>query len=530
MWIVIRIQKMERLEQTSEYVLTQDTFSAVKRLTNREISDVLKDEINQYFGNIVSLVGQSFTQDQIATAAFTEKEIETSLEKRAKEELTKDSNIVCVCLDRFLLSDVENEYPERFFRLQVTRSYNGGKTSRQGTPSIETQFDNLSFFLENRSLFLVDDGIFSGGTANYVAGELEKRDVERSRIRKFIGFIGNNEKIESVKIEKIRSIENMFEWVDIRDFSVFGGKKYEQSRTNSVSTSIPYLFPWSDGSGASFDKLGNFFELSKGMVTSFKTLICRIEVKTGQEIKIIDLIKSGFPIPTNVDKTIPISINMALTDYLDNCVKIIETEQKRQVVIFDMDGTMYLLDGKNNGFSGSTLESNVLKNALTFIVKNENCSVEAAEKIRQEGLEDPIGLSAFLSKRYQISREDYFNNVWNIDPKNIITNFEVPVKTIKALKLTGKKLVLLTSAPKIWQQRVINYLGLNEAFEVVYTGESYGKKDEIFNILSQRYNSENITSVGDQEKTDIIPAKQVGIKGLLVNNPNDVEKLLEEKS
>jgi FMN phosphatase YigB (HAD superfamily) len=410
----------------------------------------------------------------------------------------------------------------------VTRSYDGGKTSRQGTPSIETQFDNLISFLKNRDLFLVDDGIFSGGTSNYVAGELEKRGVEKSRVKKFIGFIGNNEKVAGIKTNKINPIENMFEWVDIRDFSVFGGKKYEQSRNNFVSTSIPYLFPWSDGSGASFDKLENFFELSKGMITSFKKLICVVETKTGQEIKIRDLVKSGFPIPTNVDKTIPISINMALTDYLDSCIKTIEVEQKRRVVIFDMDGTMYLLDGKNNGFSNSTLEAKILENALAFIIKNENCSIETAEKIRQEGLEDPIGLSAFLSKRYQMSRGDYFNYVWNISPENIITDYETPVDVITKLKLTDKKLILLTSAPRIWQQRVINYLRLDGAFEVIYTGENYGKKDEIFKILSQRYSPKNMISAGDQEKTDILPAKQVGIKGLLVNNPKDLVKLLDK--
>ena len=34
-----------------------------------------------------------------------------------------------------------------------------------------------------------------------------------------------------------------------------------------------------------------------------------------------------------------------------------------------------------------------------------------------------------------------------------------------------------------------------------------------------------LTSAGDQKKTDIDPALEYGIKGILIKNPNDLEKL-----
>jgi FMN phosphatase YigB (HAD superfamily) len=275
------------------------------------------------------------------------------------------------------------------------------------------------------------------------------------------------------------------------------------------------------GEGASIDKFGSFFTLSDLIIESQIKMLSSWEKSLGKTITFRDLAMRG------LQKNINMSINTRAIDFLANCQNLIRKEQAREVAIFDMDGTFYQLDGTDNGYSGSTLESKVLENATSFIVNREGCSVEKAEEIIQEGLKDPIGLSAFLSIKYQISREDYFNEVWNIDPINIITNFGITVKTIKELMLTDKKLILLTSAPKIWQQRVVKFLGFENAFEVVYTGGDYGQKEEIFKLLSQRYNPENITSIGDQENTDILPAEKFGIKGILIKNPNDLGNLFQ---
>ena len=193
--------------------------------------------------------------------------------------------------------------------------------------------------------------------------------------------------------------------------------------------------------------------------------------------------------------------------------------------IFDMDGTLYELDGKSGGFKGSTLEQTVKRNAVEFVMKTEGLSQDGALEILNLGLLNTIGLSIFFSERYQITRKDYFNQVWDINPGGIINNFEVPVKVIKEITRLEKRLILLTSSPKIWQEKVIRYLGLDNVFESIYTGEEFGKKDEIFKLLSEKYIPSEIISIGDQKKTDIDPALEYGIKGILIKNPNDLEKL-----
>jgi FMN phosphatase YigB (HAD superfamily) len=88
------------------------------------------------------------------------------------------------------------------------------------------------------------------------------------------------------------------------------------------------------------------------------------------------------------------------------------------------------------------------------------------------------------------------------------------------------KLILLTTAPKVWAERVLAYLGIAEYFEDLYTGEKFGQKDEIFRIIAGRY--QNATSIGDQIETDILPARAVGIKGIRVAVSGDLPDILNK--
>lgn len=192
-----------------------------------------------------------------------------------------------------------------------------------------------------------------------------------------------------------------------------------------------------------------------------------------------------------------------------------------------MDGTLYQIDGSTTGYKGSNLEKSVNKNALQFIFKTENCTKIEAEKILEEALQDQIGISNFISKKYGITRKDYFNTIWDISPTGIIQNFETPIQVINQIKSLELNIILLTAAPTIWQETVIKYLGLNNIFDEIYTADSFGNKGEIFGQLAQRFSPSSTISIGDQLETDIKPAKELGFQTLLVNSPNELTKLLQ---
>lgn len=191
-----------------------------------------------------------------------------------------------------------------------------------------------------------------------------------------------------------------------------------------------------------------------------------------------------------------------------------------------MDGTLYDLDGDSCGYRNSSLENKVLINATKLIEEIEGCTQDVALQIRTNGLLDQRGLSYFLSEKYTITRKDYFEKVWNINPKQIIKVSKTTKTILTKLKDEYKKLILLTSAPKIWQENVIKFLKIENIFEEIYTAEDYSKKEEVFKMISDSYLGRAIISIGDQEKTDIVPATKYGITGMLINGPKDLERLI----
>lgn len=512
------------IETDQPYILTQDTKS-IFGILDRKSPASFNTRMDQYLNELVQAISLAYPDIKTYTEAY----IEYKLGAKVTASLEQNPQKICLCLDRFLLKDIEAKFPSRFARLAITRTANGNKAPRQGNLPIDEQFQSVAAFIQDRPVVIADDGLFSGGTAQFVLDKLYQSGLQKGQIEKIIAFIGNSQilKVDGIPIELIEDIPNLFEWIDIRDFGIFGGKQLAASRNNQVATTIPYLFPWSQGESASLDKSGQLFTVSQRMIQSFIKLISSFENVIGKSLKFRDLVKAGFPLPTNKEKTISVSINTDPKEYLDACLKLIETEQQRQVVIFDMDGTLYELDGQNNGYSGSSLETIVLNNCLLLIVKQEECSREQAEAIMDQGLKDPVGLSNFLSKRYGITRKNYFDIVWDINPQGLVFNFQTAVQTVKQIPEDGKKPILLTSAPKVWQEKVIKFLGLDNCFEAIYTGEDFDQKTEIFSVLAQRYQPSNILSVGDQETTDISPAAALGLSTLLIRNPNDLERLLK---
>lgn len=517
------------------FILTEDTGS-IKNLLLRPTGNSPSDETSQYLQATQNVLqnGYSAISPEIAVKTFREAEMESALTCAATSFLQQNPQAICVCLDRFLLTTIENDQTlkARFSRLQICRSVDGARVPRQLSPPLASQVERLKEKypdIADQKILIVDDGVFSGGTINSVLELLSKISVSANQV-KVLGFIGDNAQKQlqekGVETEIANEVPNLFDWVDLRDFGVFGGKLLAKSKSNRLTSAIPYLSPWSDGSGASLNQSGSLFTASQEIIGNQITLLKRWEEQTGRPLTFADAIRSGFPLPTDKNKTIPVSAKQRIVDYLETCQGVIKTEQNRQVVVFDMDGTLYQLAGsQNGGYTGSVLESRVLENALRFITDRENCSEDKAKEIRQQGLADPVGLSAFLANRYKIKREQYFDSVWDINPDGVIQNFEPAKTAVQKLQKTDVKLVLLTSAPKIWQKRVTEYLDLQDAFETTFTGENFGAKTDVFKLLSQRYLPQNIVSIGDQEKTDIKPAIEFGIRGVLVKNPRDLINL-----
>ncbi|MBI2405411.1 hypothetical protein HYV22_04540 [Candidatus Gottesmanbacteria bacterium] len=200
------------------------------------------------------------------------------------------------------------------------------------------------------------------------------------------------------------------------------------------------------------------------------------------------------------------------------------------VVVWDMDGSLYRHDGERGTFKESSLERAVTRSAIRFIMDREGIDEVTAMTFYEETLLDEVGTSRVLAARYGITRKEYFDVVWDLDPKGIVRDFEIPKRVVKKFAELGKQQILLTAAPEAWQKRVLSFLEIEEMFFRRYNAEMFGKKDEVFADLAREFNPARVLSIGDQIHSDIAPAFAVGLRVFHVSHPQALLTLMGGES
>jgi FMN phosphatase YigB (HAD superfamily) len=195
-------------------------------------------------------------------------------------------------------------------------------------------------------------------------------------------------------------------------------------------------------------------------------------------------------------------------------------KRQKKLIVFDLDGTLYELSG--GSYEKSSLRSCVLKNAQNYIAtkltKNKSKALRILKKIQKEYGEQ---ISIGLEKEFGVDRYDYFNTVWDIPARGIVKKEQGLRDTL--LELRKKyNLALLSDAPQVWIYNVLQELKIQDIFRNnIFSGEG-GQRKEFGNAFSGitrvlKISPDNCIVVGDQEQTDIIPAKKFGMRAIYVH-------------
>jgi hypothetical protein len=148
--------------------------------------------------------------------------------------------------------------------LNINRLFNTdgqliGHGPRPGFEHLEKQFDDLAKKIAGRSVVLIEDGAFSGGTLRYVLQELNGRDITVTAI--VIGFCCTRAKFVLGHLFKgelviVHPIENLLDWIPDHDLIPFipncGRVLGESSSHNFMpvrsaegfSCAYPYILPF----------------------------------------------------------------------------------------------------------------------------------------------------------------------------------------------------------------------------------------------------------------------------------------------
>ena len=208
--------------------------------------------------------------------------------------------------------------------------------------------------------------------------------------------------------------------------------------------------------------------------------------------------------------------------------------------IFDMDGTLYSLGGT---YLTSPLFIEIHSRIDSFIQKQLGLN-STEVSLEKERLMNIYGehLSIALEKEHGIDRMLFFNTLWDVE----VEKFVPKNPALKELfsRLNGN-VAILTNAPRIWADKVLKHLEIFDLVNpLIFTGEGDVRKPnpQQFIQVCQALDVEakNVCSIGDQEESDIIPAKKLGMKTVIVGKSNhadfeidsiaDFEKLLKDDS
>ncbi len=188
--------------------------------------------------------------------------------------------------------------------------------------------------------------------------------------------------------------------------------------------------------------------------------------------------------------------------------------------IFDLDGTLYDLDGiPGTSFGASRFCADLMSNTRTFIGEQLGINQDEASEIFNQIMERYSGeLSLGLEKDYGIDRYDLFDATWSQPPENYIG---ANPNLVNMLTPFAGRAALLSAAPKVWVDLVLEYLEVSDVFgSQVYTGEPDLRKPNpaIFRHVAAKMETrpEACLSIGDQNHSDIIPAKSIGMQTALI--------------
>lgn len=202
----------------------------------------------------------------------------------------------------------------------------------------------------------------------------------------------------------------------------------------------------------------------------------------------------------------------------------------KKAAIFDLDGTLYVSDKID--------KLNELASIKT-ISEHLNISEQTAKKIflDKRTISNSDDLKPISRTFHEMNIPLHLigeNQIKYIVPKGIITKNSKLVRLIRKLR-DFYKISLLTNSKKEIAIQILHQLGFNlKDFDLIITGDDLIEFKPSTNELKNCINTldvfiEESIMIGDRWHVDLEPAKEIGMRVLMVNHISDLYKWIENE-
>lgn len=180
-----------------------------------------------------------------------------------------------------------------------------------------------------------------------------------------------------------------------------------------------------------------------------------------------------------------------------------------QVILFDLDGTL-------------TDPGEGITNSVAYALKKYNIEVSDKKELYRfigPPLHESFMVYYGFQKEQAMEAVEYYREYYR--EKGIFENlvYEGVEDMLKALKSSGRKLIVATSKPETFAKQILEHFGLSEYFAYIAGANMDGtrtRKDEVISYAlksCQVSQPETAVMVGDREH-DILGAAKIGLDSI----------------
>jgi len=278
-----------------------------------------------------------------------------SVETVRMAELSKDvlglAYTKCKTADSIIVSTCrEFAEPMKGITLDINRlvDINGetiGIGPRPGCDTIADQIGKIKYHANGKPVVLVEDGIFSGGTVQYVVSTLQSVGVKVSHV--IVGFVfpsseANIEKLraDGIDVAWLQEFEELLDWVPDHDFlplvpncgKVIGVKPFGLATpyysSEGLAYSVPYVYPFAPVESWASVPEDSKRDLAKKCISLSQQIYTKLDILNDRKIKLKEVAVAPQPvtIPTRLGESKMVSIgNSYASDFLKDLSHSIAT-------------------------------------------------------------------------------------------------------------------------------------------------------------------------------------------------------------